>query len=420
MRCFFSYKILLFLSLLTAFSKSYAQQKQPSSVQKKQPPTAQITELAAAQIKEPSAAQEKQASAESLSPARFIAVAPVLVPQLVAEKKWEQLENFLENWRRSGASGDELIFSLDVLSSVENKIFTVAQLPCDAFRYLDDYARDLRSAEETPASFHYSILVSARHWYDASEDARKLLLFIQDWSRRLRAGQSSGSSELFLCQVMAGEIRYPTSELIKNRGGYFELNNFRINMDSYYNRVYQGRRDRAVMTAALTAGIWSPTHNLSVLGDHPSVGLLFGARFKQNEFDIVLSFRFLHPTPRPYIFVRDDTAYSTHYYDGGYFGMDYTKYIFHTGRLELGLTTAAGYDFFDVTDGFKDDNAIAHLEPFNEGSFDFSNGLRLKYYSRRGTFIGLAAKYHLIHYVNTGGTDLSGNAFSIDLLWGIH
>jgi len=387
MRYSLSYKILLSLSLLAACPNSYAQKLSP---------------------------------VQSFPQARFIITAPVLVPQLVQERKWEQLDNFLENWRRSGASSDELIFSISVLSAIENKMFTVAQLPCDGFRFLDDYAWESKMAEESPASFSYSIRLPGRHWYDASGDARKLLLFIQAWARRLMVSWAAGSTELFICQVMAGEIRYPTSDLIRNKGSYTELNNFRLNLESYYDRSYSIRREGRLFTVGLTAGIWSPTRNLQTLGTHPSIGMFFGGRHKMNEYDIVMAFRFLHPTPRGYTFVRGDTAYNTHYYDGGYIGLDYTRYIFHTGRLELGLTSAAGYDWFDVIDGFKDDYSIAHLEPFNEGSFDFSNGFRVKYYSRRGTFVGLAAKYHLIHYSNEGGTDLSGNAFTIDLVWGIH
>jgi hypothetical protein len=342
------------------------------------------------------------------------------VPQLVQEGKWGQLQNFLENWRRSDAPSDELIFGISVLSSIENKKFTVYQLPCDVFRFLDDYARELKTAEESPTSFSYSIRLPARRWFDASEDARKLLFFIQSRARQLIATWPAGSTESFICHVLAGDIRYPTSDLRRNKENYAELNTFQRTLSNYNNQYYNSWRNVRSGTVGVMAGIWLPTGNLQTLGTHPSAGVFWGGRYKKNEYDMVISFRFLHPTPRGYTFVRDDTSYTTHYYDGGYVGVDYTRYIFHRGRLELGLTSAAGYDFFDVIDGFKDDNSIAHLEPFNEGSFDFSNGLRVKYFSHRGTFIGLAAKYHLINYSNNGGTDLSGNAITIDLIWGIH
>ena len=59
-----------------------------------------------------------------------------------------------------------------------------------------------------------------------------------------------------------------------------------------------------------------------------------------------------------------------------------------------------------------------NIVPLNVGSFDSNFGLRFKYFLHCRAYIGLTAKYHVIHYNNDGGTDLSGNAYTLDLLFG--
>ena len=357
------------------------------------------------------------ASAEYYPKIRFIVQAPSLVPSLVREGDWERLQNFVTNWKRSDIPNDELIFSIIVLSAVENRKLTVFQLPCDYLYFLEDYARQLKKIDEHAARFRYYVKVSEKYSYDATEDATKLLDFTRAWARRLILERRLDKTESFLCHVLAGDIPEPYSYFQQNRSDLATLDLFQRNIDAHNNNYFAARRDESIVTVGIMTGIWMPTRKLKILGDHPSVGLLLGARDKVNEYDIVWAFRFLHPTPGMYTYVRNDTSYASDYYDGGYIGFDYTRYFLRKTHFEFGAVLAAAYDYFSVVNGF---DTQEHPLPINIGSFDLNGGCRIKYFFRRSGFLGLVAKYHLIHYSNEGGTDLSGNAFTIDLVYGSH
>jgi hypothetical protein len=111
--------------------------------------------------------------------------------------------------------------------------------------------------------------------------------------------------------------------------------------------------------------------------------------------------------------------YHSNYYDGGYIGFDYTRYFVHKTHLDIGFITAIAYDYFDAFNGLGNSDTNGKV-PYNIGSLDINGGAQIKYFIGRGPFIGIQAKYHLINYANTGGTDLSGNAFTIDFVFGSH
>jgi hypothetical protein len=166
------------------------------------------------------------------------------------------------------------------------------------------YAKALHDVQAKGGEFKYLMVLDYRYTYDATEDMRRALLFMQSWARG---------------------------------------------------------------TAAVMVGWWFPTGHLRVLGAHPSVGV---------------------------------------------------QHLTHKKRVDFGVTSGVAYDYFPVSDGFSD--ADRGLLPLNVGSFDLNGGVRLKYFLRRRGYVGLTAKYHLINYANRGGTDLGGNAFTVDLAFGSH
>jgi hypothetical protein len=81
-------------------------------------------------------------------------------------------------------------------------------------------------------------------------------------------------------------------------------------------------------------------------------------------------------------------------------------------RSDLGLTAGAGYEYFNLpTDDSKQYPESIH-------SFNWNVGVRYKYFVRKQLHLGFVAKYNVLHYANTGGTNLDGNAFTLDLTFG--
>ena len=351
----------------------------------------------------------------------FIVHAPVMLPALWKQQQYENLRNYLGNWRNAEYPSLELIFGAEILLAINTGTFAAYSLPCDGLVYLSDYARELQEVTTQGAKFKYYLQLKPPYRYDATEEARKTILIIQTWARDLLTRPGLKTDELFICRALAGEIPNPETALHADPGACPRLTRMQRNINSYNNALFTARRNAWSGTAAVLVGWWIPTGRLrQELGTHPSVGMQLGVRNKKNEYDFTWNVRFGYPTPRTYTFLRDDTLYSTNYYDGGYVGLEYTRYVVHTKHVDLGYTTGIAYDYFSIADGWSDHPSETHLQPINVGSFDWNYGLRVKYFLKRKSFIGLTVKYHLIHYDNTGGTNLDGDAYTVDLSFGSH
>jgi hypothetical protein len=351
----------------------------------------------------------------------FITHAPVLLPSLLDDRQFDAMKNFLGNWRNSQYPSQELIFGAEALLAIETGAFSSYLLPCDCLFFLSDYARELKNLDAQGGKFRYYLKLDPPYTYDATIEARSLILFLRTWAQNLLQRPGLNQDELFLCRTLAGEIPDPNTEALRYPASCPRIAYTRQLITGYNNSIITGERNGRSGTASVSLGWWAPTGNLArVLGSHPSVGFTLGGRNKAHEFDVTWAFRFLHPTPEKYTVLRKDTAYSSNYYDGGYIGFEYTRYIVHQRYLDVGLTGGLGYDYFDIADGFGNNPSIAWLEPFNIGSLDLNYGLRIKYFFKNTSFIGLTVKYNAIYYENQGGTSLDGNAFTMDLSYGTH
>lgn len=348
----------------------------------------------------------------------FIVHAPVILPDLLQQRQYQKMKNFLVNWKNSEYPSLELIFGTDALLAIETGKFSSFPLSCDCLYYLTDYARELREIQTKGERFKYYLKLEPPYYYDVTADARKIIFFMQSWAREILRTHDPDSTGSFICRTIAGDIPDPKAFVQAFPQSCPRVVEAEKNLENYNKITWMEIRNAETGTAAVMMGGWFPTGHLRTLGSHPSVGLQLGYRKKLNEFDLTWNVRFLYPTPRPYTFVREDTVYTSSYYDGGYIGFEYTRYLVHTRRIDLGPTAGIAYDYFSVADGWTDHHRIHDIIPLNIGSFDLNYGLRFKYFIHLKTYVGLTAKYHLIHYNNDGGTDLSGNAFTLDLIFG--
>lgn len=347
---------------------------------------------------------------------RFIQGAPCLLPLLVQEREWDQVKNYLDHWRVSPVPSEEFIFSISTLAAIDQRKFFALTFPYNYEALLQNYAY---GAKNVYGAFRYYLRITDRFRYDATPDAKSLILWIEAWSRNLLARDSLSPTEKFLCQVFAGDIVDPQATLQKQNLHYGDLYALQHNIERSYQDYFVAERNRPGPTVSIMTGIWVPTGHLTTLGTHPSIGISLGSRNVFNEYEFVWAFRFPGSSTRPYTFARNDSVFTSHYYDGGYVGLDYTRYIVHKTRYEFGLVSAIAYDYFSVANGFGGGEAEDHhWGSLNQGSFDFNNGFRFKYFLRPRLYVGLAVKYHIINYVNNGGTDMGGNAVTMDLALG--
>jgi len=148
---------------------------------------------------------------------KFIVHAPVVMPALLEQGKYDSLQNFLVNWSYSASPDRVLIFGGKVLLAMQTGVFPSMEFPCDALLYLSEYAKDLRDVQTKGARFSYLMELGHRYSYDATEDARQTLLFLQSWARAVLARRGLDASELLIAGVLAGDITDPVTEFYANR-----------------------------------------------------------------------------------------------------------------------------------------------------------------------------------------------------------
>jgi hypothetical protein len=360
---------------------------------------------------------EKNFTASNYEALKYIRYINLFLPQFLEEKKWTELNNYMQNWKNSESPSDELIFCISTLAAIEQQKFSSIAMPCDFLYFLDDYAREMKNIRTEPAKFRYYINVSEHIYYNASTECMKLLNITRSWANHLLSSGKLNASETFLCQVFSGQIEHPGSEFYTLRKLMPELDAFQHQLDKYQINRLKSLRDRPAGTCSLIFGTWMPTGYLGVLGIHPTLGYAFGIRKKRNEYDLVGIGRLVNSTAQNYSILRNDTVFTRNYFGGGYIGVEYTRYLVHTIKCDFGPTFGVGYDEFDIAS--DTDVKVTSLSPTEIYTLNLNTGLRFKYFYHKALFAGLVLKYNFIHFENKGGTNLKGNAFSIDISYGI-
>jgi hypothetical protein len=335
------------------------------------------------------------------------------LPGLYQKKDFDSISYYIQLRWQPGPIDPDLLCQA-ILLSIQRDIFSLTDFSDkDDFTWpliaqLRAYADNLVAARNSTAPLCYH----ARPGFDPTTVDKELFSTTAGWAADLLQTHTLDSAETFLCHVFAGDIRYPDHFLWQHRGESGELA-----IDDAGTPVHQRPQPRlhkwgGVLT--IGAGTWFPAGHLSVLGAHPAFNYGFGARNRLNEWDLDASLRFAS-APQPYTIVRNDTVFSRTYYQGGYAGLHYTRYLVHGFRWETGVTGGFGLDAIDVA---SDGNTDAHLSPQEIYSFDYNLGIRCNYYFHPHFFVGITAKYHFLNYSNPGGSSFDGNAVTLDITIG--
>jgi len=158
------------------------------------------------------------------------------------------------------------------------------------------------------------------------------------------------------------------------------------------------------------SGIFMPTGNAGLLGNHPVIGFNIGIKFDRITLDFASSLRF-GSTKDPYLSLKPDTIES-HYYFGGYIGLEFYYDLVKTGKYNLSAGAGVGMDGFD-TDDYYNYNFYGDYRILTVNG---NLGLLNNWFINDRYYIGLSYKYNFVHYnskyiVN----DLSGNFHTIYL-----
>lgn len=324
-----------------------------------------------------------------------------VIPALYTEKSFDSLDKALKIWEN--VCGDAIpVQSTRMLLKIEKSGF---HLSSDANAYtidmLTEYANYFQKKDNLSTI--------------GSENNPEIIFFkfSSSWANDLLKEKRLDDNEKFICRILNGEIKKPEREIRQNAQIYPELK-------ALLDQNFEVKRKEVRSNFAFGTGVWLPTGNLSTLGAHPTFSFLFGIREKHHALDLSMYIRYLN-SANTYTIKKNDISYSTDYYLGFYFGLDYTYYFLSNKRTELGLVGGMGWDGFQFAEEpYHYDYYYYDYSHSTLNSFNANAGLRFNYFFSNSFYLGLLGRYNAINYTTHGGTNLSGDAVSIDLIIGFN
>ena len=175
----------------------------------------------------------------------------------------------------------------------------------------------------------------------------------------------------------------------------------------------------------LIGGLWMPTGNLSVVGNHPFFGITMGGRTKSNFLvDLRIDFRFIQ-APNHYIVPADTFKFSTNHFSGMNAGLDF-GYELYRKRNALDIIGGIAWEYFETLTSHQTSTYNLSSDAGTFNTFNANAGLAYRFYLTHNvkknavsnSYISLQARYNFLFFNNNGGADFSGNAWTVGVTYG--
>jgi len=185
-------------------------------------------------------------------------------------------------------------------------------------------------------------------------------------------------------------------------------------LKAYYLRYLGATLSLSDVHFGLSAGYWMPSGSNDVLGNHPAIGALLGGKFNKLLLALAIELRFLK-AKETYTIRHDGRLIESRHFLGGFLGVEGGRELLRTNRHEIDLIGGMGLDGFDAlsTDNDRDGKSVFSL--------NLNLGLGYRHFLKAHgiNYIGVEIRHNWLNYATGGGTDLSGNAISLRLIYGI-
>jgi hypothetical protein len=309
---------------------------------------------------------------------------------------------FVLNYWESECGASEPIYRTRILLAINDNAFDESIYNSAMVNYVLNYM--MRMEAESPDELYnnyasYFGFVPIRGDYD---------FFTQDIADKLLSREFDNPLELLYCQFYANIITDPL-KVIRNDSLYNSTD-----LKKYYFREVDKYRYKPDFHYSFLAGVWIPTGNAATLGIHPQIGFQVGARLQKMTYNLTLAFKFID-TPNDYLILRDGLIDTTRYFLGGYIGLDIERVLLKSKKHEFDLLFGVGYDGFDAINKNLDDDNTDNDVGHSINSLNTNFGLGYRYFYKKHRYIGIQGKYNIVNYNNKGGTNLSGDCYTISI-----
>jgi hypothetical protein len=323
-----------------------------------------------------------------------------VIPQLYAANSIDSVVRAIGFWE-SVCGVTEPAQRIKILIAIRNRNFSELLYDSNIIRYIQSYHHLL------------SYLATSGDHYDVDPiDAGRLKSFnsfTESLALSLLDVADTSSLEHYFCRLYANQTRineYPDHPKFSNS----RLARFKEN---HANEVKRSSRAHV----SIMAGIWMPTGNASLLGNHPEIGFQLGFKKLKNRFDLGLAFRFIR-SANSYQILRNGQLVDSRHFFGGLVGLEYAREFHSRKNHFIEVIGGFGADGFDVWNSDKEDAEI--MKPLSIWTFNVNGGFQYNLMMKQTTYLSLRTQYHFVRYNNKGGTSLSGNAITAGLVLGFY
>jgi hypothetical protein len=226
----------------------------------------------------------------------------------------------------------------------------------------------------------------------------------KQWARRLQPTTASGSFSYIFLQLFEGQTENFFSAL---KDGYFP--DSKLSLD--YNKKVAENLKLPEFNLAVNAGIWLPQGDIEILGPHPSIGVVLGAKTRNSYLDAVFEFR-IGKTGNDVMITVRDTLVTTRNYQGGYAGIEYTRILARLQNGTLEAFAGAGYDIIDIVEDKRDPERITF------GSPAIHMGMGYRFHFQNRTWLSIKPGFYFLSHKHSTGSSLAGNAVNLRFTFG--
>ncbi len=326
-----------------------------------------------------------------------------LLPQYYYQEKYDSISFFLEYWENKCGPG-EANFRAKTLLTIQRGTFRDQVLTPQDYRLLTNYKEFIEwkhkvdSTYDNPLEFYHST-------FEDAGVAFRFDSFTASWAEKIYQefnGEMTcdESAILSLYREMPDEFTRIVQSCPNSA------------LHHYMQEEAEAERNALYGNMALINGIWIPNGDASVLGVHPTLGILFGLQKRRWLFDLTLMFRYVKAR-NTYQVMFDDQLYNTDHFFGGYVGLDVNYQFANIGKHRVYALSGIAYDGFDSLNDEDDDDFTKSINSLN-----LNLGVGFKWMVSDNLYIGTEWRYNFVDYDNPGGTDLTGNTQSIRILIG--
>lgn len=299
---------------------------------------------------------------------------------------------------------DETIYRTKVLFAIDAGTFTDTLVSDATIGYLDDY--QLLSMDTSGTSldryYYYTPEFPLLKWYQAFTDSI--------------AKRASGYIDLSDEERFFIDFYLHPDDSLYTRLASEPLKTSRLG--KIYNQPIYGGSGDLQLHYALTGGIWIPDDKLVKIGNHPSIGAYAGLRKKRMILNIGLAFR-VGSSPNTITTLFLDSLYETKEFTGINVMLEAGRQVVQWHRHEVDLVGGVDFEMMDILNITESDgNGGESTNSRNLYSPSVHVGLGYKYYTKNRHYFGISSKYSVLNFNNKGGTNLRGNALSINLEYG--